>query len=68
MNGTILCVQSLLATSPDTFKGEQIDEESGEGSNTKNVTSAIIGASIGGVLFFHIIVALSLTFKKGRNR
>ena len=62
MNGTILSVQSLVTSSPDTSEGEQTDDESGEGSKPKNSTSAIIGASIGGVLFFLIIVALVLTF------
>lgn len=66
MNGTILSVQSLLTSSPDTFKGEQKeDDSSDEGSKP---TSAIIGASIGGVLFFLIIVVLVLTFKKKSNR
>jgi len=68
MNGTILSVQSLIISSPDTFQGEQTDEESDEGSKPKNATSAIIGASIGGVLFFLIIVALVLIFKKNQNR
>ena len=68
MNGTILSVQSLLTSSPDTFKGEQTDDESDEGSKPKNATSAIIGASIGGVLFFLVIIALVLAFKKSQNR
>lgn len=68
MNGTILSVQSVVTSSPDTFKGEQTDDESDEGSKPKNATSAIIGASIGGVLFFLIIVTLVLTFKKNHNR
>ena len=68
MNGTILSVKSLLTSTPDTFKGEQKDEESDEESQSKRATCAIIGASIGGVLFFLIIVALILTFKKSQNR
>ena len=68
MNGTILSVQSLVTSSPDAFQGEQTDDESGEGSKPKNSTSAIIGASIGGVLFFLIIVAIVLTFKKNQHR
>ena len=69
MNGTILSVKSLLTSTPDTFKDEQKDEESDEESQpAKSATCAIIGASIGGVLFFLIIVALILTFKKRQNR
>jgi len=68
MNGTILSVQSLVTSSPDTFKGEETDDESDEGSKPKSATSVIIGASIGGVLFFLLIVALVLTFKKSQNR
>ena len=68
MNGTILSVQSLVTSSPDASKGEQSDDESDEGSKLKSATSVIIGASIGGVLFFLLIVALVLTFKKSQNR
>ena len=65
MNGTIVSVQSSLTSSPDTFQGEQKnDDSSDEGSKPTNV---IIGASIGGVLFFLIIVALLLTFKKANR-
>ena len=63
MNGTILSVQSLLTSSPGTFEAEQTDDESDEGLKPKNATSAIVGASIGGVLFFIIIIVLVLTFK-----
>lgn len=68
MNGTILSVQSLLTTTPDTFNGEQTDDEGGEESEPKNATNAIIGASIGGVLFLLVIVALIFTFRKGPNK
>lgn len=68
MNGTILSVKSLLTTTPATFNGEQTDDETGEKSEPKNATSAIIGASVGGVLFLIVIVLIILTFKKGRSR
>lgn len=68
MNGTILSVKSLLTTTPATFNGEQTDDETGEKSETKNATSAIIGASVGGVLFLIVIVLIILTFKKGPSR
>lgn len=68
MNGTILSVKSLLTTTPATFNGEQTDDETGEKSEPKNATSAIIGASVGGVLFLIVIVLIILTFKKGPSR
>lgn len=68
MNGTIVSVKSLLTTTPATFNGEQTDDETGEKSEPKNATSAIIGASVGGVLFLIVIVFIILTFKKGRSR
>lgn len=68
MNGTILSVKSLLTTTPGTFSGEQTDDETGEKSEPKNATSAIIGASVGGVLFLIVIVLIILTFKKGGSR
>ena len=68
MNGTILSVKSLLTTTPGTFSGEQTDDETGEKSETKNAPSAIIGASVGGVLFLIVIVLIILTFKKGPSR
>ena len=68
MNGTILSVKSLLTTTPATFNGEQTDDETGEKSEPKNATSAIIGASVGGVLFLIVIVLIILTFKKGGSR
>lgn len=40
----------------------------GEESEPKNATNAIIGASIGGVLFLLVIVALIFTFRKGLNK
>lgn len=68
MNGTILSVKSLLTTTPATFNGEQTDDETGEKSEPKKAASAIIGASVGGVLFLIVIVLIILTFKKGRSR